>query len=138
MSFNIRITTTNDYPELVTWWKWHRWSNPPSIDLLDNLKFGVMISQGPINICAGFLYFTNARAFGLLEYVISNHNVKNKTIRKEAIKLLIVSLTEIANNKGMKTIVTFIKHPNLIDTLTECGFTKSAEGYSSMVFKHSS
>lgn len=138
MNFNVRLTTINDYPELVTWWKWHRWSNPPSIELLDNLKFGIMICQGSTNICAGFLYFTNARAFGLLEYVISNHKVKDKTIRKEALKLLIASLIEVANKKGMHTIVTFVKHPNLINTLNDCGFVKSADNYSSMVFTHNS
>lgn len=135
MNFNVRLTTINDYPELVSWWKWHRWNNPPSIELLDSLKFGIMISKGSENICAGFLYFTNAQAFGLMEYVISNHKVKDRTIRKEALKLLIASLVNIAFEKQMKTVITFVKHPNLINTLSECGFVKSAEGYNSMVIK---
>lgn len=138
MSLTIRLTNINDYQELVNWWKWHRWSNPPSTELLDNLKFGIMISNETENVCAGFIYFTNAKAFGLLEYIVSNPNVKNRAVRKEALKLLIASLCNVANKKGMSTIITFVKQPNLINTLNECGFIKSAEGYSSMVFKHSS
>ena len=109
MSFNVRLTTINDYPELITWWKWHRWSNPPSIELLDNLKFGIMVSQGYENICAGFIYFTNARAFGLLEYVISNHKVKNKAVRKEALKLLVAPLIDIAKKKRNEYYYYFCK-----------------------------
>lgn len=130
---NLRITNLDDYSELVSWWKWHRWSNPPTIELLDNLRFGIIISQDSVNICAGFIYFTNARAFGLLEYIVSNPNVKDRSVRKEALKLLIGSLCEVANQKGMSTIITFVKHPSLINNLNECGFVKSAEGYNSMV-----
>ena len=137
-NFNIRLTTINDYPELVTWWKWHRWSSPPTIELLDNLKFGVMISKDGKNICAGFLYFTNAKAFGLMEYIISSPQIKESDIRKQALKLLIASLVDIANKKGMHTIITFVKHQNLINTLSDCGFVKSADNYSSMVFKYNS
>jgi hypothetical protein len=44
---NIRLTTPEDYIELKEWWRWHRFP-PPPIDLLDNLRFGIMVYDGEI------------------------------------------------------------------------------------------
>ncbi len=96
--FELKLTTKNDYEELSDWWFWHRWSTPPTIELLDNLRFGLMVNHNNENICAGFIYFTNAKAFGLIEYIVSTYKVRDKELRKEAIEFLISGLIELANS----------------------------------------
>lgn len=130
---NIRLTTHQDYSELSDWWKWHRWSNPPTIELLDNLKYGIMVSNEQQNICAGFLYFTNARAFALLEFIVSTYKVKDKTKRKDALELLIASLLDIAKKRGVKTIFTSVRHPSLIQRYKDCGFVITSKNSNEMV-----
>lgn len=132
-NLNIRLTTAEDYPELVEWWKYHRWSSPPSIELLDNLKYGIMISNDQENICAGFLYFTNANAFGLLEWIVSTYKVKDKAIRKEAITLLIASLMNTALKNGVKTLFTSVRHSSLIEHYKACGWVITSKNSNEMV-----
>ena len=132
-TLKIRLTTENDYTELYDWWLWHRWSKPPSKELLDNLKFGIIISHNNENVCAGFIYFTNARAFGILEYIISSYKIKDKTIRKEALELLIITLMDIATKKNVKTLFTFVKHESLVNRLKHCGFVVTSDNYKGMI-----
>jgi len=85
MEFDLRHTTIEDYQELCEWWDFWRWKDgKPSLDLLDDLKYGLMVSMDGKNICSGFIYFTNAKQFGLLEYIVSSPFEKNREIRKEA------------------------------------------------------
>lgn len=134
MELDIRLTNTSDYPELCDWWKWWPgWSAPPSIELLDNLKYGIMISLNNQNICAGFIYFTNARAFCLLEYVISSYIIKDREIRKEAKTLLLCSLIEMANKQGVKTIFSSVRHEALIKDYVNCGFIVGSKGTSELI-----
>ena len=132
-NLQVRLTTKEDYPELVEWWKYHRWGTPPSLELLDNLRFGIVISLDGENICAGFIYFTNAKAFGILEYIVSTYKVRDKKIRSEALKLLLLSLCDIAKQKGVKSVISFIKNDNLINHYKESGFVSGGSGYTSMI-----
>ena len=118
----IRLTQKKDYYELHDWWKWHRWSTPPSLELLDDLKYGIMISHNGQNVCAGFLYFTNAKAFALLEFIVSSYRIKDKKVRGDALKLLIYSLCDIAKKKDIKTLFSSVRHEGLIQHYKDCSF----------------
>lgn len=128
----IRLTQPQDYPLLQQWWKWHRFSAPP-IDMLDNLRFGIMVYDGETQICAGFLFFTNAKAYGLLEYIVSNPEVKEKNTRKQALILLINTLIEMAQSKGVKTLYSSLKNQNLIQHYTQCGFLTGSTNTTEMI-----
>lgn len=129
----IRLTQKKDYHELYDWWMWHRWSNPPTLELLDDLKFGVMISLGEENICAGFLYFTNAKAFGLLEFIVSSYKVKDKMVRSDALKLLIYSLCDIAKKKDIKALFSSVRHESLIQHYKDCGFIITSKNSNELI-----
>ncbi|WNH10037.1 hypothetical protein [Thalassobellus suaedae] len=122
-NLKIRLTTTEDYQELVSWWKWHRFT-PPNIDMLPNsLKDGIMISINEINCCAGFIYRTPS-SFCWCEYIVSNPEIKDKSIRTEALCLLINNITELARKMGFKIIFTSVKNQNLINKYQSCGYAK--------------
>lgn len=126
---DIKFTTKDLYPELVSWWKWHRFP-APSIDMLPNsLKDGIVISKNGVNICAGFLYRTPS-SFCWLEYIVSNPEVKDKKLRAESLELLINSIIQLAQKMGFKLIFTSVKNENLIKKYVTCGFvigTKTTE-----------
>lgn len=135
-NLQLRFTNKDDYPELCNWWNWWRWKNSkPSLALLDNLKFGLMVSSEKGNNCAGFLYFTNARAFGLLEFIISNPDIKDKKERKEAQIFLINSLLVLAKKQGIKVVFSSLRNPNLKNTYKECGFEEGSKNTTEMVFR---
>lgn len=132
MNLKVRLTQKEDYTELCEWWKWHRFTTP-SLDLLDNLRFGLMVSIKNINICAGFIYFTNAKAYALMEYIVSSHKVKDKKIRQEAIQFLIYSLQEMAKQNGVQVLFSSLRNPHLIKHYEECGFIKGSKNTTEMI-----
>lgn len=132
--FKVRRLTEEDYPELCDWWNfWPGWK-PIERDMLpENGTCGLMVYKGDINICAGFLYFTNSK-IAWQEFNISNFNYKDKD-RKEAIQLLINELSNIAEGKGFKVIFTSVKNPNLIKHYEACGFSTGSKGTIEMIKK---
>ncbi|WP_440880655.1 hypothetical protein [Tenacibaculum sp. C7A-26P2] len=134
LGLEIRNTKITDYEELKSWWKWHRFPIP-SIDLLDNLKYGLIVSFGDENICAGFIYFTNAKAYGMMEFIVSTHKVKNKEIRKNAIEFLINTIKEIAKSKGVKYIYSSLRNENLLKHYEICGFISGSKNTTEVVCK---
>lgn len=133
MDLEIRLTTIEDYQELVDWWKWHKWSVPPSIELLDSLKYGIMISLNNQNLCAGFIYFTNASAFALIEFIVSTYKIRDRDIRSQAKKLLIVSLMDVAKKQGVRTLFSSVRHEALIKDYIDCGFTITSKNSNELV-----
>ena len=134
--FNLRLTKLEDYPELSDWWNFWRWGDgKPSVDLLDDLKYGLMVSNGTENICCGFIYFTNAKSYGLMEYIVSSPKIKDKKIRKEALLFLIECLKGFAKKNGVKTIVSYLVNDNLINKYIDCGFVKGDTNATSMICK---
>jgi len=136
MNFDLRLTTLEDYPELSDWWDFWRWGNSkPSIDLLDNLKYGLMVSSGFENICAGFVYFTNASSYGLIEYIVSNPKIKDKKVRNQSQIYLISCLKEFGKKNGMKVVISYLINDNLINKYLETGFVVGDKNTTAMVCK---
>ncbi len=115
---DIRLYKKTDYEDfLVKWWKDWRWT-PPPIDMLSDT--GIIVSKNGVDICAGFLYYTNSKS-ALVEYIVSNFDYKEKD-RSEAIELLINMLSEVAKDNGFKYIYTSLKSKSLIEKYQNCGF----------------
>jgi hypothetical protein len=121
MDFKFRLTEEYDYEELVSWWNFHRFPAPP-LALLDNMRYGIMVSLNGEHICCGFIYLTNAKAFGLIEYIVSTYKVRDKTIRKEALIFLINTLSEFASRNGVMCLYTSLKNPSLVKHYQACGY----------------
>ena len=130
----IRQTNKQDYDELCKWWKWHRFPIPP-IEILDNLKYGLMVNNGTENICAGFLYFTNAKGFGLLEYVVSTNKIKDRQLRKVALELLLNGLKKVAKQNGIKILFSSLRSESLIKTYKNCGFVVGSKNTTELICK---
>jgi hypothetical protein len=133
MGFSVRYLIDSDYDVLCQWWKQWRWVPPKKDFLPENGKGGLMVSKDGIDIVAGFMYFTNS-AVCWSEFIISNFNYKEPD-RKEAIKILIHELNELAVRNGSKYIYTVVKNQNLQKIYTEMGYLNGSVGVNEMVLE---
>ena len=134
MVFNIRPLNENDYEAiLIGWWKDWGWQPPFQDFLPDNGKGGIMVLDGDVPVCAGFVYTTNSKV-AWVDWIISNKQYRKKPQRSEAIQLLVETLTNICKNTGHKYTYALIKNPNLIGTYEKLGYVKG-DGYTGEMIK---
>lgn len=132
MELTIRQLNDNDYQDiLVDWWVKWGWT-PPSKDFLpDDGRGGYIVYDGEIPVCAGFIYVTNSRV-AWVDWIISSK--EHKENRREAIKMLIDSLTNISKMSGSKYAYALIKNNSLIKTYESLGYIKG-DSYTSEMIK---
>mgnify|MGYP005994668317 CR=1 FL=1 len=134
MKFETRLLNENDYDEiLVKWWKDWGWEAPLKDFLPNNGTGGLIVFEGEEPICAGFVYLTNSKA-AWVDWIISSKTYKKKPNRKEAIKLLIKSLTDMCDDLGAKYLYALIKHKGLIKTYEDSGYIQG-DSYSTEMIK---
>lgn len=132
MDLKVRYLAETDYDVLCGWWKAFRFPAPPRDFLPENGLGGLMVEIDGVPVVAGFIYFTNS-AVAWSEFIISNFEYKDKEGRKEAIKILIIELTELARRKGSKYIYTVVKNQNLKKSYSEVGFSNGSIKVDEMV-----
>tara|TARA_E500000318_G_C3550208_1_gene208578 strand:- start:420 stop:830 length:411 start_codon:yes stop_codon:yes gene_type:complete len=132
MEFNVRKLTIEDYDDhLVKWWKAWGWEPIPRDFLPEDGTSGLMVTKGSENICAGFLYLTNAKVC-LTEFVISNNEYREKD-RSEAIELLIDCILELANDNGYKYAHVILKNNSLLNKYLDAGYVVSDRKVTEMI-----
>jgi len=134
MELEIRTLCDTDYEDiLVEWWRQWNWEPPVKDFLPDDGKGGIIVYDGTTPICAGFIYVTNSKV-SWVDWIISNKEYKIKDKRREAIKLLIESLSNICKNTGSKYGYALIKNQSLIQVYKDLGWSKG-DGYTSEMIK---
>lgn len=134
MELEIRPLNETDYEEtLVGWWEQWNWEPPAKDFLPDDGKGGMIVYDGDNPICAGFIYITNSKV-SWVDWIVSNKEYRIKDKRKEAIKLLIESLSNVCKNSGSKYGYALIKNQSLIQTYKDLGWSKG-DGYTSEMIK---
>lgn len=124
MELFIRELNEFDYEEILCGW-WEQWGwNAPEKDFLPNDgKGGVIVYDGDTPVCAGFMYLTNSKV-AWVDWIISNKEYIKKPQRRDAIKLLVSSLTDICKSTGSKYSYALIKNESLIGMYEELGYVK--------------
>ena len=126
MSLTIRPLYSKDYDNtLCDWWKDWRWT-PPSRDFLpEDGEGGFIVYDGDTPVCAGFMYTTNSKAVWC-DWIISNLKYKDRQKRKEAMELLISTISHEAKVLGKKYIYALIKNQPLINIYKKVGFIEGS------------
>ena len=133
MELTIRQLNDNDYQDiLVEWWSQWGWTAPEKDFLPDNGKGGYIIYDEDTPICAGFIYITNSR-ISWIDWIISNKKYTERAKRREAISLLVDSLTNISKMSGSKYAYALIKNNSLIKSYEELGYIKGNSYTSEMI-----
>lgn len=123
MSLKIRALVESDYEDiLVGWWKDWEFTPPLKSFLPDNATSGLMVMDGDEPVVAGFFYHTNSK-IGWIDWIISSKSYRKN--RKEAITLLLDSLTSAAKNMGYEFTYSLAKHDRLHKYFEDIGYTKS-------------
>jgi len=134
MDLTIRPLQERDYENiLVKWWNDWKWEAPAKDFLPDDGKGGLVVYDGDVPVCAGFLYITNSKVCWV-DWIISNKEYREKPGRKIAKSVLIQALTDSAKNSGSKYAYALIKHNGLIATYQEAGYIK-ADNYNQEMIK---
>jgi hypothetical protein len=129
---DVRFLIDSDYEILVDWWKDWRWNAPPRDMLPQDGVGGLIVSKDGVDICAGFIYFTNSKT-AWIEFIVSNFKYKEKD-RKQAIEFLISSLVDITRDvNNCKYIYTSLKNPSLINRYKNCGFISGSTSCTEMI-----
>jgi len=133
MSFIIRPLNENDYEDILVKW-WNNWGwKPVEKDFLpDDGKGGIIVFDEDEPVCAGFVYTTNSKV-AWVDWIVSSDTYRKKPQRKEAITLLVDTLTNICKNTGHKYSYALIKHPSLSGVYEDLGYVKGDEYKGEMI-----
>lgn len=134
VELSIRKLNSTDYDEiLTTWWSDWGWESPKKDFLPDDGEGGLIVYDGDEPICAGFIYVTNSKVCWV-DWIISSKQYRKKPERKQALNMLVESLTELCQNTGAKHIYALIKNQSLINVYEEAGYIK-ADNYNLEMIK---
>ncbi len=133
MQLSIEPLQEGDYEDILCkWWKDWRWT-PPSKDFLpDNGQGGFIVYDEEVQVCAGFMYITNSKVVWC-DWIISNFEYKDKQNRRDAIELLISTISDMAKELDNKFVYALIKNKPLVDTYKSLGFTEGSVYNSEMI-----
>lgn len=132
MELTIRQLNDTDYQDiLVNWWTQWGWVAPEKDFLPDDGMGGYIVYDDETPVCAGFIYVTNSRV-AWVDWIISNKEYRGK--RKESIKMLIDTLTNLSKMSGSKYAYALIKNNSLIQTYESLGYVKG-DSYTSEMIK---
>ena len=129
----IRKLEHSDYDDILSkWWKDWRWSAPPRDFLPDDATGGLIIYDGEVPVCAGFVYMSNSK-LGWVEFVVSNRDYRDRENRKLYLSTLVDSLGNILKNAGIKYTYVSLKNESLVKIYEELGYVKGSKGCLEMI-----
>lgn len=114
------IDYDKDYQDVAAWWKAWGWPEIPREALPE---MGLIVSEGEVKICAGFLYRTDS-CMCCIDFFVSNPEAEKKQ-RDAAMQMLINSLVGKAKESGFKAVFSFVRRKDggLIRRMIRAGYT---------------
>ena len=98
-----------DYNTLVKWWnQWEFGVVPKECLPLD----GVIIEDAGVPVCAGGLYVCDGTAFGLMEWLVTDKDAKQRIVHR-CLKRCIDDIMQLAITKKLKLVYTATKEQAL-------------------------
>ena len=132
MKFNTTPLQHEHYDTILKgWWKDWGWEAPLRDFLPQDGAGGIMVWDGDIPVCAGFLYNTNSKV-AWVDWIISNKEYRES--RKKALLILIQTLTSVAKNLDNKFAYALIKHNGLIGVYEQVGY-QAGDSYNKEMIK---
>jgi len=104
MELSARRFNEKDHSILAQWWT--DW-NFPVVPLHLLPAFGVIVSSGKNDVCAGFCYRTDS-SYALTEYVVCSKNFRDKKIKEVAFEKLFDDLGAYAKAFGHGVLLTYV------------------------------
>jgi hypothetical protein len=105
------------YKEVTDWWKRQDY---PVLPLEALPKIGYIVDIEGLNLCAGWLYKTDAN-FALAEGFVGNPNVPWQ-LRTEGLDMLSEAIIKTAKEEGFKAVLSWITNKRMIERAELHGF----------------
>ena len=133
MELTVRKLSNADYDSILVGW-WLDWGmTPPDRSFLPECGAGgVIVFDGETPVCAGFMYATNS-GIAWVDWVITNKQYRGAGGRREAIDLLVASLTETAKLAGYMYVYTLFKNRHLVDYFSRAGYAQGGSYTGEMI-----
>lgn len=125
-----RKLTDKDFDKLSEWWASWGWENSPPLDFLSS--GGIMVHEGDLDICAGFLYTISNASVAWFTFPVSNPGVRGK-LRKDAIQMMIVTIEEMAKDLGYKYLYSCLRNSGMIEAQKNCGYIEAGNNYTELL-----
>ena len=116
---------------LSQWWKGHDF--PVAVDIGALPLTGLIIEEGDVALCAGWLYLSNS-SIAWIGFVVGNPEIKAKSMYI-AIKELMSGLVELAHESGFSIIYANFNKKGLLKPLADIGFLEAGKDYTEMIYK---
>lgn len=121
MELQLRALKESDWEILQSWWKAWGWPET-SKDLMPlNGLGGLIVEKDSKPIAAGFLYLTNAKV-AWTEWIVSDPEYREDD-RKDALKMVVQGLEDVAVDTGYKIILSVGRNKGLLNIHKELGYT---------------
>ena len=118
----IEKINSSNYNKLIFWYS--GWNLP-----ITPLSYIPETSIIVDDICAGFIYQLEKTPMWWIEGVISNPEIKDKALKKEALSVLITELTKLAKEKNAELILSSTPRESLNTIFLSNEFKNTPEKY---------
>lgn len=119
---NIEKINLNNYKNIVKWYS--AWNLP--ITPYSYIPKNAFIVE---NFCAGFLYQLDNTPLFWIEGIISNPEIKDKSVKNKALALLINKLEEVAKANNCEILMSSTPRSSLNSLFLDLGFKNTPENY---------
>lgn len=121
MELQLRSLKESDWETLQIWWKVWGWPEMNKDLMPLNGLGGLIVEKDGKPIAAGFLYLTNAKV-AWTEWIISDPEYREAD-RKDALKMIVQGLEDVAISTGYKIILSVGRNKGLLNIHKELGYT---------------
>jgi|TARA_Y100000389_G_C17333048_1_gene449170 hypothetical protein len=98
-----------DYETLVKWWNQWEFGVVPKECLPPD---GIVVEHDGVPVCAGGLYVCDGTAFGLMEWLVTDKDAKQRIVHN-CLKQCIDEIIQLAKTKKLKLVYTATKEQAL-------------------------
>lgn len=133
MEFNVRSVKEEDYDGLLKkWWSDWRFTRPPKEFL--PMSSGLIVSYEGVDVCACFIYNIDNAPVAWMEFVISNFEVKDRELRKNALEFMYEFVKQVCTINDKKFIFVNAKSQYFQNGLKASGFKEGTDNVKEMIY----
>jgi hypothetical protein len=119
----VREYVPEDHAMLATWWEGHDWPVVPQAILP---KLGMMVHDGEIPICSGWLYMDNSVGVCMFEWLVTNPKATPMQAAR-GVKVLVNFMADRAKEMDYGVMLTTCRQASLARMYEKSGFMKTDE-----------
>ncbi len=127
----IKVLDEDLYKIVCSWWEHYKWTGVP-INVLPARSYVYFDEEKPL--CFGSLYKDETADFGMMDWIVANPDSTPEQ-RENAIREMEGHIRKVAEEIGVKLIITICVTEKLADKMEKLGYVKANKDYSAHLIK---